>query len=84
MSQVVKVKDTDTILNMSGVLIEADQIMLTNYSVAQFLYVYDSTNTTIVARHVINQYETLFLVKDKDQYLRSGTVVRGVPVAVEG
>jgi len=84
MSQVVKVKGLNTTLTTGGVLIDASQVMLINYGVAQFLYVYNSTNTTLVSRHVINQYETLYLVKEKDQYLRSGTVVRGVPVAVEG
>tara|TARA_A100001035_G_C27434111_1_gene342916 strand:+ start:224 stop:496 length:273 start_codon:yes stop_codon:yes gene_type:complete len=82
---IVKLKDaTATQLNSSGVLIEASLVRLINYSVAQFLWVYDSTNTTQVNIHVINQYETLYLVKEKDQYLRSGTVVYGTPVALEG
>jgi len=51
--------------------------------VAQFLYVYDSTNTTLVASHVIGQYETLYLVKEKDQYIRCN-VTYGTPVAIEG
>jgi hypothetical protein len=51
--------------------------------VAQFLYVYDSTNTTLVASHIIGQYETLYLVKEADQYLRCN-VTYGTPVAIEG
>tara|TARA_B100002019_G_scaffold275121_1_gene272706 strand:+ start:790 stop:1062 length:273 start_codon:yes stop_codon:yes gene_type:complete len=83
--KVVKFQDdSNTALSVSGVLIEASLVRLINYSAAQFLWVYDSTNTTQVKMHVINQYETLYLVKEKDQYLRSGSVVWGTPVALEG
>tara|TARA_B100002019_G_scaffold243982_1_gene220815 strand:+ start:3004 stop:3279 length:276 start_codon:yes stop_codon:yes gene_type:complete len=81
---VVKLKSaTQTYVNSSGVLIESSLVKLTCYSAAQFLYVYDSTNTTLVASHIIGQYETLYLVKEADQYLRCN-VTYGTPVAIEG
>ena len=81
---VVKLKSaTQTFVNSGGVLIDASLVKLTCYSVAQFLYVYDSTNTTLVASHIIGQYETLYLVKEKDQYLRCNSTY-GMAVAVEG
>jgi len=81
---VVKLKSaTQTYVNSSGVLIESTLVKLTCYGSAQFLYVYDSTNTTLVASHVIGQYETLYLVKEADQYLRCN-VTYGMPVAIEG
>jgi len=81
---VVKLKSaTQTFVSSGGVLIESSLVKLTCYGVAQFLYVYDSTNTTLVASHVIGQYETLYLVKEPDQYLRCN-VTYGTPVAIEG
>ena len=81
---IVKLKsDTNTLVSSGGVLIDATVVRLVCYGVAQFLYVYDSTNTTLVASHVIGQYETLYLVKEADQYLRCN-VTYGTAVAVEG
>lgn len=81
---VVKLKSaTSTFVSSGGVLIESSLVRLTCYGVAQFLYVYDSTNTTLVASHVIGYNETLYLVKEKDQYLRCN-VTYGTPVAIEG
>ena len=81
---VVKLKSsTNTFVSSGGVLIDATVVRLVCYGVAQFLYVYDSTNTTLVASHVIGQYETLYLVKEADQYLRCN-VTYGTAVAVEG
>ena len=81
---VVKLKSaTQTYVNSGGVLIDATIVKLTCYGASQFLYVYDSTNTTLVASHVIGQYETLYLVKEKDQYIRCN-VTYVMPVAIEG
>ena len=81
---VVKLKSaTQTYVSGAGVLIDATIVRLVCYGVAQFLYVYDSTNTTLVASHVIGQYETLYLVKERDQYLRCNNTY-GSAVAVEG
>lgn len=81
---VVKLKSsTQTYVNTTGVLIESSLVKLTCYGAAQFLYVYDSTNTTLVASHVIGYYETLYLVKEKDQYIRAN-VTYGTPVTIEG
>ena len=81
---VVKLKSsTQTYVNTTGVLIEAELVRLVCYGAAQFLYVYDSTNTTLVSSHVIGYFETLYLVKEKDQYLRCN-VTYGTPVTVEG
>lgn len=80
----VKLKSsTNTFVSSGGVLIDATVVRLICYGVAQFLYVYDSTNTTLVASHIIGQYETLYLVKEADQYLRCN-VTYGTAVAVEG
>ena len=86
MSRVIKLKETsDTALSSSGVLVEASVVRLVNTgSSAQFIDVYDSTNTTRVGRHVINRYTAIYLAKDKDQYLRSGSGVRANIVTVEG
>tara|TARA_B100002019_G_scaffold73887_1_gene63805 strand:+ start:790 stop:1065 length:276 start_codon:yes stop_codon:yes gene_type:complete len=81
---VVKLKSsTQTFVSSSGVLIDSELVRLVCYGAAQFLYVYDSTNTTIVASHIIGQYETLYLVKEADQYLRCN-VTYGTPVVIEG
>jgi len=81
---IVKLKGvTPTYVNSGGVLINATCVRLTCYGVAQFLYVYDSTNTTLVASHIIGQYETLYLVKEADQYLRCN-VTYGIAATVEG
>ena len=81
---VVKLKSsTQTFVSSGGVLIESSLVKLTCYGAAQFLYVYDSTNSTLVASHIIGQYETLYLVKESDQYLRCN-VTYGTPVVIEG
>jgi hypothetical protein len=81
---IVKLKSsTNTLVSSGGVLIESRLVRLICYGVAQFLYIYDSTNTTLVASHVIGQYETLYLVKEVDQYIRCN-VTYGTAVAVEG
>ena len=86
MSKVLKLKETsDTALSSSGVLVEASVVRLVNTgSSAQFIDVYDSTNTTRVGRDVISRYTAIYLAKDKDQYLRSGSGVRANIVTVEG
>lgn len=86
MSKVLKLKETsDTALSSSGVLVRASVVRLVNTGGgAQFIDVYDSTNTTRVGRHIINRYTAIYLAKDKDQYLRSGGGVRANIVTVEG
>ena len=84
MSQIIKLKtNQDVALSSSGTLIDGTVVRLVNTGVAQYLDVYDSTNTTRVGRHVIVQNESLYLRKDPDQYLRSGSVVRATAVSVE-
>ena len=86
MSQVIKLKQSsDTNLTTGGVLVEASVVRITNTgSTTQFLDVFNSTNSYRTGRHIILQYETVYLHKEKDEYLRSGTSVRAVAVSVEG
>ena len=86
MSKVLKLKETsDTALSSGGVLVEASVVRLVNTgSGAQFIDVWDSNNVFRVGRHIINRYDVVYLAKDKDQYLRSGSGVRASIVTVEG
>ena len=86
MSKVIKLKQSsDTNLTTSGVLIEASVVRITNTGTStQYLDVFNNTNSYRTGRHIILQYEALYLHKEKDEYLRSGTAVRAVAVSVEG
>ena len=84
MSQVIKLKtNQDIAISSGGTLINATVLRLVNTGTAQWIDVYDSTNTTRVGRHIIVQNESLYLKKDPDQYIRSGSVVRASAVSVE-
>lgn len=84
MSQIIKLKtNQDIAISSGGTLIDGTVIRLVNTGTTQWLDVYDSTNTTRVGRHIIVQNESLYLRKDPDQYIRSGSVVRATTVSVE-